>query len=85
MDSTQADGPQRVNDRIARKEGAKVPARGGPRQCNRAGAVDGWSQAQKKFGRVAWKDLFAPAIYYAEHGYAVRKLSMNIGLQPAAR
>lgn len=38
------------------------------------GAVDGWSQAHKKFGRLAWKDLFAPAIYYAEHGYAVPEI-----------
>lgn len=38
------------------------------------GAVDGWSQAQKKFGRMAWKDLFAREIYYAEHGYAVPEI-----------
>jgi gamma-glutamyltranspeptidase / glutathione hydrolase len=35
------------------------------------GAVDGWSQAHKRFGRLPWKDLFTPAIFYAEHGYAV--------------
>src|SRR6476646_5573732 len=35
------------------------------------GAVDGWSQAHKRFGRLPWKDLFTPAIHYAEHGYAV--------------
>ena len=38
------------------------------------GAVDGWSQAHHRFGRLAWKDLFAPAIYYAEHGYAVPEI-----------
>lgn len=38
------------------------------------GAVDGWSQAHKKFGRMDWKVLFAPAIYYAEHGYAVPEI-----------
>src|SRR5215813_10791213 len=35
------------------------------------GAVDGWSKAHERFGRVPWKDLFAPAIQYAEHGHAV--------------
>jgi gamma-glutamyltranspeptidase/glutathione hydrolase len=35
------------------------------------GVIDGWSQAHKKFGRMPWKELFAPAIFYAEHGYAV--------------
>jgi len=38
------------------------------------GAVEGWSQAHKRFGRLAWKDLFAPAIQYAERGYAVPEI-----------
>ena len=38
------------------------------------GAVDGWSQAHKRFGRLPWKDLFTPAIHYAEHGYAVPEI-----------
>ncbi len=38
------------------------------------GAVDGWSQAHKRFGQLPWKDLFTPAIYYAEHGYAVPEI-----------
>jgi gamma-glutamyltranspeptidase/glutathione hydrolase len=38
------------------------------------GAVDGWSQAHKRFGRKPWKDLFTPAIFYAEHGYAVPEI-----------
>jgi gamma-glutamyltranspeptidase / glutathione hydrolase len=38
------------------------------------GTVEGWSQAHRRFGRLPWKDLFAPAIYYAEHGYAVPEI-----------
>jgi gamma-glutamyltranspeptidase / glutathione hydrolase len=38
------------------------------------GAVEGWSQSHRRFGRLPWKDLFAPAIYYAEHGYAVPEI-----------
>ena len=38
------------------------------------GAVEGWSQAHRRFGRLPWKDLFPPAIYYAEHGYAVPEI-----------
>jgi gamma-glutamyltranspeptidase/glutathione hydrolase len=38
------------------------------------GAVDGWSRLHKRFGRLPWKDLFQPAIYYAEHGYPVTEL-----------
>src|SRR5262250_977182 len=38
------------------------------------GAVDGWSQAHKRFGRLPWKDLFSPAIFYADNGYFVPEI-----------
>src|SRR5581483_472070 len=38
------------------------------------GAVEGWSAAHLRFGRVPWKDLFSPAIFYAQHGYPVPEL-----------
>jgi gamma-glutamyltranspeptidase / glutathione hydrolase len=38
------------------------------------GAVEGWSQAHQRFGRLPWKELFTPAIYYAGHGYAVPEM-----------
>lgn len=38
------------------------------------GVVDGWSQAHKRFGRAPWRELFASAIFYAEHGYAVPEI-----------
>src|SRR5215469_15936981 len=45
------------------------------------GAVDGWSQAHRRFGRLPWKDLFTPAIYYAEHGYAVPEIIHDYWLE----
>lgn len=38
------------------------------------GCVAGWEQLHKRFGRLAWKDLFRPAIYYAENGFPVTEL-----------
>src|SRR5580704_3067198 len=35
------------------------------------GAVDGWTKLHDKFGKLAWRELFQPAIFYAGHGYAV--------------
>jgi gamma-glutamyltranspeptidase/glutathione hydrolase len=35
------------------------------------GAVDGWTKLHDKFGKLGWRELFQPAIYYAGHGYAV--------------
>jgi len=38
------------------------------------GAVEGWNKLHERFGRLAWKDLFAPAIFYGENGFAVQEL-----------
>jgi len=38
------------------------------------GAVEGWSEAHQRFGKLPWKELFGPAIYYADHGYPVAEL-----------
>jgi gamma-glutamyltranspeptidase len=35
------------------------------------GAVEGWERLHKKYGRLAWADLFQPAIYYARNGFPV--------------
>jgi gamma-glutamyltranspeptidase/glutathione hydrolase len=38
------------------------------------GAVDGWAKMHAKFGKLPWRDLFAPAIYYAERGFPVTEI-----------
>jgi len=38
------------------------------------GCVAGWWQLHRKFGKLPWKDLFAPAIYYASHGFPVTEI-----------
>jgi gamma-glutamyltranspeptidase/glutathione hydrolase len=38
------------------------------------GAVEGWSKLHERFGRMAWEDLFTPAIFYAKNGFAVQEL-----------
>jgi gamma-glutamyltranspeptidase / glutathione hydrolase len=38
------------------------------------GAVAGWNALHERFGKLRWKDLFQPAIFYADHGYAVPEL-----------
>src|SRR5579872_2128201 len=38
------------------------------------GAVAGWNALHGKFGKLAWKELFRSAIFYADQGYAVPEL-----------
>jgi gamma-glutamyltranspeptidase/glutathione hydrolase len=38
------------------------------------GAVAGFEKLHQRFGKLPWKDLFAPAIYYAEAGFPVTEL-----------
>jgi gamma-glutamyltranspeptidase/glutathione hydrolase len=38
------------------------------------GAVDGWAKLHARFGKLPWKELFRPAIYFAEQGYPVTEL-----------
>ncbi len=38
------------------------------------GAVAGWNGLHARFGKLAWKEVFQPAIYYADHGYPVPEL-----------
>ncbi|HLH19418.1 MAG TPA: gamma-glutamyltransferase [Bryobacteraceae bacterium] len=38
------------------------------------GAADGCEKLHQRFGKLPWKDLFQPAIYYAEHGYPVTEI-----------
>jgi gamma-glutamyltranspeptidase / glutathione hydrolase len=38
------------------------------------GAVAGWNALHQRFGRLPWKEIFQPAIFYAENGYPVPEL-----------
>ena len=38
------------------------------------GCVNGWEKLHKRFGKLTWDELFAPAVYYAEHGFPVTEI-----------
>jgi gamma-glutamyltranspeptidase/glutathione hydrolase len=66
--------PRKLTIDFLAKQGITAMPRYGIHSVTVPGAVDGWSQAHKRFGRLPWKDLFAPAIYYADHGFPVPEL-----------
>jgi gamma-glutamyltranspeptidase/glutathione hydrolase len=66
--------PRRLSIDFLSKQGITAMPHDGIHSVTVPGAVDGWSKAHQRFGRLPWKDLFAPAIHYAEHGYAVPEI-----------
>jgi gamma-glutamyltranspeptidase/glutathione hydrolase len=38
------------------------------------GVVEGWAKLHGRYGKLPWRDLFQPAIYFAKNGYAVPEI-----------
>jgi gamma-glutamyltranspeptidase/glutathione hydrolase len=57
-------------DHLKSKGLSKMPIKGVD-SVTVPGAVAGWNALHRRFGRLAWKQLFVPAIFYAGNGYAV--------------
>ena len=66
--------PRRLSIEYLRKKGITQMPQVGIDSVTVPGAVEGWANAHARFGRLPWKDVFTPAIYYAEHGYPVPEL-----------
>jgi len=48
------------------------------------GAVDGWAKLHGRWGKLPWKELFQPAIFYADHGYPVEEIISDYWKEEAA-
>lgn len=66
--------PRKLTPEFLSQQGFKAMPRDGIHSVTVPGAVEGWSKAHQRFGKLPWKDLFTSAIYYAEHGYAVPEI-----------
>src|SRR5215469_17158422 len=66
--------PKNLTIDFLKKQGIRLMPDDGIQSVTVPGAVDGWSKAHQRFGSLPWKDLFTPAVYYAEHGYAVPEI-----------
>jgi gamma-glutamyltranspeptidase/glutathione hydrolase len=63
--------PQALTLDYLRAKGATAMPEAGIDTVTVPGAVAGWNALHQRFGRLPWKDLFQPAIFYAEQGYPV--------------
>ncbi|PWU06009.1 MAG: gamma-glutamyltransferase [Terriglobia bacterium] len=67
-------GPRALNRDVLKSLGHENMPGTGIQSVTVPGCVEGWSKLHKRFGKLAWSELFQPAIYYAEHGYPLTEL-----------
>ncbi|MFZ0321052.1 MAG: gamma-glutamyltransferase [Candidatus Sulfotelmatobacter sp.] len=66
--------PRGLSIEYLRAKGATSMPGAGIDSVTVPGAVAGWHALHERFGKTAWKDLFQPAISYAEEGYPVPEI-----------
>ena len=66
--------PQGLTIELLKSMGNRAMPQLGIHAVTVPGCVDGWAKLHQKFGKLPWKDLFAPAIYYAKNGYPVTEI-----------
>lgn len=66
--------PKALSIEYLRKKGISSMPQSGIQSVTVPGCVDGWDKLHRKFGRVPWRDLFQPAIYYARNGFPVTEM-----------
>ncbi|MBS1857693.1 MAG: gamma-glutamyltransferase [Acidobacteria bacterium] len=57
-----------------KQQGYQTMPQAGIHSVTVPGCVDGWSKLHARFGKLPWRDLFAPAIYYAKNGFPVTEI-----------
>jgi gamma-glutamyltranspeptidase / glutathione hydrolase len=66
--------PQGLTIEFLKQHGITSMPEDGIHSVTVPGAVDGWDKAHQRFGKLPWKVLFEPAIYYAENGFSVPEI-----------
>jgi gamma-glutamyltranspeptidase/glutathione hydrolase len=66
--------PQGLSIDYLKKQGMTRMPTSGIHTVTVPGCVAGWEKLHRRFGRLPWRDLFRPAIYYAENGFPVTEL-----------
>jgi gamma-glutamyltranspeptidase/glutathione hydrolase len=66
--------PRGMSVEYLKRKGAASMPESGIDTVTVPGAVAGWKALHQRFGRLPWKDLFQPALFYAEQGYPVPEI-----------
>jgi gamma-glutamyltranspeptidase/glutathione hydrolase len=66
--------PKALSIDYLQKKGISSMPQNGIQSVTVPGCVNGWENLHRKFGRLPWRDLFQPAIYYAQNGFPVTEM-----------
>ncbi|MDW8131377.1 MAG: gamma-glutamyltransferase family protein, partial [Bryobacterales bacterium] len=66
--------PRGLTIELVRSRGHETMPQSGVLSASVPGAVKGWEALHRRFGRLPWAELFAPAIYYARNGFPVTEI-----------
>src|SRR5207248_3065514 len=66
--------PKKLTPKFLKEQGYSTMPANGIHTVTVPGCVDGWGKLHKRFGRLPWRDLFKPAIFYATNGFPVTEL-----------
>ncbi|QOY89065.1 gamma-glutamyltransferase [Paludibaculum fermentans] len=66
--------PQGLSPAFLASKGITMMPKAGIHTITVPGAVEGWSKAHGRFGKLAWKELFPAAIRYASDGHPVHEV-----------
>src|SRR6266853_4502985 len=74
--------PKALTPEFLNKAGIKTMPTEGIHSVTVPGAVDGWVKMHARYGKLPWKDLFQPAIAYAEQGFPVPEVIQEAWSDP---
>jgi gamma-glutamyltranspeptidase / glutathione hydrolase len=66
--------PRSLTINYLRSKGKKEMPQEGIDSVTVPGVVDGWTKLHDRWGKLPWRDLFQPAIFYADHGFPVSEI-----------
>jgi len=70
--------PCALSPKVLARQGIHAMEESGIHCVTVPGAVDGWSKMHGRFGKLPWKNLFRPAIAYAEQGFPVSDIAQKL-------
>jgi gamma-glutamyltranspeptidase/glutathione hydrolase len=77
--------PRGMTVEALRAKGLKEMARTGIHSATVPGCVRGWEAMHKRYGKLAWRELFAAAVRLAEEGFPVHEMTSEYWENAALR